>query len=189
MWLRHFAMHDSESIYVSLHCKESEFDNFFYLLWTHDVIQWDVHWCVVYYDTNFICGDICCEISPLTLIKHLQSGMHTYMYAHKCTQTHKRTYTHMQTHTHTDTHTYTHTYTHTHTHTQYTYEVVFGNGYVAAKHVSYTPLSRCVFLRCPTETLQYVSRPKMCKKSYTQIWFSTGYWGKNITLTNARGHP
>ena len=76
------------------------------------------------------------------------------------------------------THTHTHTYTHIHV-----WGGFRGIGYLAAKLGTWIiPHFHCVYSYDVPRNIA-ISRPKMCKKIFTQqIWFSTGYWGKNRTL-------
>ena len=76
--------------------------------------------------------------------------------------------------------THTHTHTHTHIHIRGGFR---GIRYLAAKLGTWIiPHFHGVYSYDVPRNIA-ISRPKMCKKKVTQqIWFSTGYWGKNRTL-------
>ena len=73
-----------------------------------------------------------------------------------------------------------HTHTHTHIHVWGGFR---GIGYLAAKLGTWIiPHFHGVYSYDVPRNIA-ISRPKKCKRKVTQqIWFSTGYWGKNRTL-------
>ena len=79
----------------------------------------------------------------------------THRQAHVCTRllthTRKHMYTHINLHIHTHERTYIHTHAHTLTHTNTRMMWFSGNQIFGSEtgDMNYTPLSRCVFIRCP----------------------------------------
>ena len=87
------------------------------------------------------------------------------------------------------THTYTHTHTHTHTHI-HVWGGFRGIGYLAAKLGTWIiPHFHGVYSYDVPRNIA-ISRPKMCKKSYTTDMIFYRLLEKKLELANnARGHP
>ena len=80
-------------------------------------------------------------------LNSVMAGEHRNWKDYTLTHTQSNTHTHTHTHTHTLTHSLTHLLTHTHTRMRwFSGNRIFGS---ETGDMNYTPLSRCVFIRCP----------------------------------------